>query len=149
MVWDGEIAGLERGAKAAGNRYWDILLLKDSRAAIQATQNAGIRRKARTRALAALGSEISTRQALYGCGNVKLGWVISHIGIVGNEEADAMAKMGAEKESGGEITEGEIRQRQKEMRKKMRERQEFLCIIKWDRKSATTYTYLRCKKGNL
>ena len=111
-VWDGEIAGLERGAKAAGNRDWDILLLTDSRAAIQATKNAGTCRKAGTRALVALGSEISNWQALYGYGNVKIGWVKSHIGIAGNEEADAMAKMGSEKESGGEIIEGGIRQRQ-------------------------------------
>ena len=148
-VWDGEIAGLERGIKAAGNRDWDILLLTDSKAAIQATKNAGIRGKARTRALAALGNEINKRQALYGRGNVKIGWVKSHIGIAGNEEADAMAKMGAEKESGGEITEGGIRQRQKEIRKRTRESPEFLCIAKWDRKSATTYTHLRCNKGNL
>ena len=73
----------------------------------------------------------------------------SHIGIAGNEEADAMAKMGAEKESGGQITEGGIRQRQKEIRKKMRESLEFICVVKWDRKSATTYTHLRCNKGNL
>ena len=53
-VWDGEIAGLERGTKAAGNRDWDILLLTYSRAAIQATKNAVIRGKARTRALAGL-----------------------------------------------------------------------------------------------
>ena len=64
-VWDGEIAGLERGIKAAGNRDWDILLLTDSKAAIEATKNAGIRGKARTRALAALGNEINKRQACF------------------------------------------------------------------------------------
>ena len=73
----------------------------------------------------------------------------SYIGIAGNEEADAMPKMGAETESGGEIPEGGIRQRQKEIRKKMRESPEFICVVKWDRKSATTYTHLRCNKGNL
>ena len=72
-VWDGEITGLERGTKAAGNRDWDILLLTHSRAAIQATKNAGTRGKARTRALAALGNAISKRQALYGSGNVRIG----------------------------------------------------------------------------
>ena len=60
-----------------------------------------------------------------------------------------MAMMGAEKESGGEIREGGIRQRQKEVRTIMRESPEFLCIVKWDRKSATTYMHLRCNKGNL
>ena len=141
-VWDGEITGLERGTKAAGNTDWDILLLTDSRAAIQATKNPGTLRKARTRALAASGNQITTRQALYGSGNVKIGWVESHIAIAGNEEADAMVKMGAEKDSGEEITEGGIRQRQKEIRKKTRESPEFLYIVKWDRRSATTYTHL-------
>ena len=47
-VWNGEIVGLERGTKAAGNRDLDILLLTDSRAAIQGTKNAGTREKART-----------------------------------------------------------------------------------------------------
>ena len=148
-VWDGEIVGLERGTRAAGNRDWDILLVTDSRAAIQATKNAGTRGKARTRALVALGNEISKRQALYSSGNVRIAWVKSHIGIAGNDEADAMAKVGAEKESGGEITEGGIRQRQKEIRKKIRETPKFICIVKWDRKSATTYTHLKCRKGNL
>ena len=119
--WDGEIAGLERGAKAAGNRHWDILLLRDSGAAIQATKNTGTRGKTRTRALAALGNKISKRQALYGSGHINIGWVNSHIGIVGKEEADAMAKIGAEKDSVGEITERGIRQRQKEIGKITRE----------------------------
>ena len=60
-----------------------------------------------------------------------------------------MPKMGAETESGGEITEGGIRQRQKEIRKKMRESPKFICVVKWDRKSATTYTHITCNKGNL
>ena len=53
-VWDGEIAGLERVTNGAGNRDWDILLLTDSRAAIQETKNVGTHGKARTRALAGL-----------------------------------------------------------------------------------------------
>ena len=67
--------------------------------------------------MAALGNEISTRQALYSSRNFKIGWVKSHIGIAGNKEADAMSNIGAEKESGGEITEGGIRQRQNGIRK--------------------------------
>ena len=116
-VWDGEIAGLERGTKAAGNRDWNILLLRESKAVMPATTHAGIHGKAITRAMAALGNEISTRQALYSSGNFKIGWVKSHIGIAGNKEADAMSNIGAEKESGGEIPEGGIRQRQKGIRK--------------------------------
>lgn len=57
--------------------------------------------------------------------------------------------MWAKKEPEGEITEGGITQRQKEIKKKSRESQGFLCVSKWDRKSATPYTHLRCNKGNL
>ena len=67
---------------------------------------------------------------MYSSGNVKIGWVKSYIGIAGNEEANAIAKMGAVKDSGGEITEGGIRQRQKEIRKITRESPEFLYIVK-------------------
>ena len=60
-----------------------------------------------------------------------------------------MAKIGAEKDSKGEIIKGGIRQRRKGIRKKTRESSEFLCIVKWDSKSATTYTDRRCDKHNL
>ena len=80
---------------------------------------------------------------------MKIGWVETHIGIPGDEEADAIAKMGADKDAGREITKGGIRQKQKEIRKETKESPEFLCIVKWDRRSVTTYRYLRCNKGNL
>ena len=73
----------------------------------------------------------------------------SYVGIADNEEANAMAKIGAEKDSGGEIIKGGIRQRRKGIRKKTRESSEFLCIVKWDSKSATTYIDLQCNKQNL
>ena len=129
-VCDSEIAGLERETKAAGNRDWDILLLTDTRAAIQATKNAGTNGKAITRELPGLGNEISKRQALYSSGNGKIGWGKSYIGIAGNKEANAIAKMGAVKDSRGEITEGGIRQMQKEIRKITRESPGFLYLVK-------------------
>ena len=85
--WDGEIAGLQqgikavtikkkkkkkKGIKAVRNREWDIILLTDSKVAIQATNNVGIRGKARIKALALLGTEINKRQARYSRENVKI-----------------------------------------------------------------------------
>ena len=116
-VWDGEIAGLEKGILAAANSDWKILLLSDSKAAIQAIKNAGVTGRARTQALARLGQEIKDRENSYGVDNTLIVWVKSHIGIKVNEEADEMAKFGSMKEKGGEITAGGIGQASKEKRK--------------------------------
>ena len=55
-VWDGEVAGLQRGLMAAGE-HSQVLLLADLKAAIQAVLKAGKTGKARTRALGILGKE--------------------------------------------------------------------------------------------
>ena len=147
-VWDGEIAGLERGLRTAGDAD-QVLLLADSKAAIRAVVAAGETGKARTRALGALGGEIKRRKDLYGDRAVRLGWLKSHIGIAGNEGADEMAKLGATKESGGGITEGGVHQRLQAIRKENRAGKDFLCVAGWDRHMATTYSHLRTNKGNL
>ena len=54
-VWDGEITGMKLGLRAAGNTEEKVIILSDSKAAIQAVINAGRRAKARTRDLAHLG----------------------------------------------------------------------------------------------
>ena len=54
-VWDGEITGMKMGLSAAGNAEEKVIILCDSKAAIQAVINAGRRGKARTRDLAHLG----------------------------------------------------------------------------------------------
>ena len=40
-VWDGEITGMKMGLKAAGNTNEKVIILSDSKAAIQAVINAG------------------------------------------------------------------------------------------------------------
>ena len=108
-VGDGEITGMKLGLRAAGNTEEKIIILSDSKAAIQAVINAGRRGKARTRDLAHLGQQIPRRQDLYGLDNVAVGWVKAHVGIEGNERADEMAKMGAAKEGRDHVTEGGLR----------------------------------------
>ena len=147
-VWDGEIAGLERGLKAAGEQP-KVLLLADSKAAIQAVNSAGKTGKARTRALAALGKEIYRRLEAYGQGAVAIGWVKSHIGVEGNEKADEAAKLGASKDTGGEVTEGGVTQAMRELRKENRRADGILCVADWDRHAATTYSHLRTGKRDL
>ena len=67
----------------------NIMILADSQAAIAAIKKAGKTGKARTRDLAAIVKGIRARK-----GRTRLGWVKSHIGIEGNEQADHLAKKG-------------------------------------------------------
>ena len=60
-----------------------------------------------------------------------------------------MAKSGTEKDTGGEITEGGLTQRNREVRKGNRIRTGNKCVTEWDRRTATTYTHLRTNRGNL
>ena len=124
-------------------------MLADSKAVIMAVVSAGRIGKARTRALGALGTEIKWRKELYGREAVRIGWVKSHVGIPGNEQADAMAKLGTAKEYGGEIMEGGVRQRLRATKKEDRSDDCYLCVAGWDRHVVTTYSHLRTNKGNL
>ena len=148
-VWDGEVTSMKMGLKAAGNIDDKVVILSDSKVAIQAVINAGRRGKARTRDLAQLGNEIRSRQSLYGPDNVTVGWVKAHVCIEGNERADEMAKMGAAKEGRNHVTEGGLRQWEKARRRDNRVKNGHLDATKWDRHTASTYTQLRTKRGNL
>ena len=59
-VWDGEVAGLERGLVSSGE-HPRVVLLSDSKAALQAVRKAGRTGKARTRRLGTLMTEIKRR----------------------------------------------------------------------------------------
>ena len=50
---------MERGLKAAANYEGKVIILSDSKAAIQATKNAGKSSKARTRSMYQLSTTIS------------------------------------------------------------------------------------------
>jgi ribonuclease HI len=108
-VWDGEVAGLRGALTHAPAKK--ILILSDSQAAIAATKQAGRTGKARTYNLRWVASEIGSRKEELGEDAVTLGWVKAHVGIYGNEEADRLAKEGAEKTPNTtRITEGGLKQ---------------------------------------
>ena len=121
-VWDVEITGMKMGLKAAGNIENKVIILSDSKAAIQVVINAGRRGKARTRELVQLEGKIRDQRDLYGQDNVNIGWVKVHIGIEGDQRADEMAKMGAAKEGRNHVTEGGLRQWEKAERRNNRVR---------------------------
>ena len=119
-VWDGEITGMRMGLRAAGNTEEKVIILSDSKAAIQAVINAGQRGTERTRDLAHLRQQILNRQDLYGQDNVAVGWVKAHVGIEGKERADEMAKMCVVKEERDHVTEGGLQQWEKGKRRENR-----------------------------
>ena len=92
-VWDGEVAGM---ARSLAKVRWEksILIPADSKAAITAVRKAGRTGKARSRHLQRVVNTIA--EVREGEGEVKLGWVKAHIGVLGNEAADVVAKKAAE-----------------------------------------------------
>ena len=80
-VWDGEISGM-LGAIETFEKGERILLLADSKAAINAIKKAGKTGKARTTDLKYLIEAIDNRNRIQGEDEaVAVGWVKSHIGI--------------------------------------------------------------------
>ena len=90
-MWDEDVAGMAEGL-ASTQREKEILILADSKAAIAAVRKAGRTGKARSSHLKTVVDEIGVR----GPGMVKLGWVKAHMGILGNEAVDVLAKNAAE-----------------------------------------------------
>ena len=127
-----------------------ILILADSKAATAAVRKAGRTGKARSSHLKKVVDEIGAR----GPGMVKLGWVKSHMGILGNGAADVLAKDAAagmppddhEKRMSG----GGIRQWEKQRKRGYLEEGEEAVIgraMRWRRKALTNYYRLRGGKG--
>ena len=131
---------MKMGLRAAGNTDNKVIILSDSKAAIQAFINAGRRGEAWTKDQVQLGNDICNGQDQYGSDNVTVGWVKAHVGIEGNERADEMAKKGAAKEGRNHVTEGGLRQWEKARRRDNRVKGRHLDMTKWDRHTASTYT---------
>ena len=137
-VWDGEIAGIEGALKMVGRE--PVLVLADSRVALQAIKVAGTRGKARTRGLAEVVRRISEIEEEYGEKSVSLPWVKAHVGIGGNEEADAEAKEAARVGGGRAVTEGGILAWVKELGKEERVVQGFEVgrVVRWKSRYAVS-----------
>ena len=129
-----------------------VLLLTDSRAAIQAVQKAGKRGVARTRGLAEVVRRLAAIDEEHGGGSAILSWVKAHVGIAGNERADEQAKLAAGGRSGTAVTEEGIRAECKERRRQERVVRGFGSgrVVRWSSRYATTaFSQLRKNKGLL
>ena len=149
-VWDGEVAGLEGALRMVS--CTPVLLLTDSRAAIQAVQKAGRRGVARTRGLAEVVRRLAAIDEENGGGSAILGWVKAHIGISGNEREDGQVKLAAGGRGGMAVTEGGIRAECRERRQKERVVSGFGSgrVVRWtSRYAITAFSQLRTNKGLL
>ena len=89
-VWDAEIAGIE-GALAMVGKV-PVLILADSKAALQVIKVAVAREKSWTKGLMEVVRLISEIESECGEKSVTLAWVKAHVRMGGNKEADAAAK---------------------------------------------------------
>ena len=116
IVWDGEVCGV-RGAFEHAPSESDVLILSNSQAAIAAVKEAGHTGKARTCDLKIVMEGIRERQSRLDPNAISLEWVKAHNELLGNEEADRLAKVATNLyPEDPQITEGGLKQAWKRMR---------------------------------
>ena len=146
-VWDGEIAGMRLALESLP--VAPLLVLSDSRAALAAVRNTvsiGVARTAELRRVVDLVGE----WALAGA-ELHFEWVKAHVGVQGNERADALAKAGCEKDGPAWVTEGGVRALCKRLRSNERSVAGLGAgtVSGWDCRAVSRYTQLRTGKGDL
>ena len=92
VVWDGEVAGVSAALRMLPDE--DALVLSDSTAALASISAAGQAGKAQSRDLHEVLDMVGDRNAR-GL-KTRFGWCKAHVGIEGNERADAYVKAGCE-----------------------------------------------------
>ena len=104
-MWDGEVAGMRLALESLP--VVPLLVLSDSRAApaaVRSAASAGVARTADLRKVVDLVGE----WALEGV-SIRFSWVKAHVGVLGNERADALAKAGCTERGSAKATEGGVR----------------------------------------
>ena len=146
-VWDGEIAGMRLALESLP--VAPLLILSDLKAALAAVRNAASTGEARTADLMRV-VDLVGEWALAGA-ELRFGWVKAHVGVPGNERADAQAKAGCEKDGPELVTEGGVRALWKRLRSGERSVAGLGAgrVSGWGRRALSRYAQLRTGKGDL
>ena len=146
-VWDGEIAGIRLALESLP--VAPLLVLSDSRAALAAVRNAASSGEARTADLRRVVNLVG--EWVFAGAELRFGWVKAHVGVQGNERADALAKAGCEKDGLARVTEGGVRALWKRLRGSERSVAGLGAgrVPRWDHRAVSRYAQLRTRKGDL
>ena len=118
-------------------------MLSDSRAALMAINCAAGLGRGRTRELMEVVDGVG-RRSLLGL-STRFGWVKAHVGITGNELADAMAEAGCRESLFPQVTEGGVRAMWKDIRSRERAKVGLgaRMVVRWNRRAVLRYTKLQ------
>ena len=146
-VWDGEIGGMRLALESLP--VTPLLVLSDSKAALAAVRNAALAGMARTADLRKVVDLVGS-WTVAGTDH-RFGWVKAHVGVWGNERADALAKAGCAGGGPMRATEGGVRALWKRLRAGERSVAGFGAgrVSGWDRRAVSRYAQLRTGKGDL
>ena len=123
-----------------------VLILADSSAAIAAVKKAGRTVEARSRHLQKIVNEVA--EIREEGGEVKIGWVKAHMGILGNEVTDVLAKNAPKNYPRTVMKNGCLGGiRQWARRRKTKYVENIRRAMGWRRKAGTNYCRLRGGKG--
>ena len=146
-VRDGEVAGIRQTLRMAPDV--DVLVLSDSTAALRAIKRAADKGRGRSRDLVEVVDEVG-RRIMKGL-STQFGWVKAHVGVVGNERADLMAKAGCRESLLPQVTEGGVRAYWKDVRSRERAQRGLGSgwVVRWNRRAVLRYTHLRVGRGDV
>ena len=132
-MWDGEVAGIRQAPRIAPE--FDISVLSDSTAALQAVKHAARDGRGRSRDLVEVVEEVGRRRRM-GL-STWFGWVKAHVGIDRNERADLMAMTGCRESLLSQVTAGGVRANWKEVCGRGRAQQGLGSgrVVRWNRRA--------------
>lgn len=146
-IWDREVVGIGQALRMAPGV--GTLVMTDLIASLLAIGRSASSGRGCTRELVEVVDEVGRRSQL-GL-NTQFGWVKAHVGVVGNDHEDQIAKAGGWQTLLPQMMKGAVRWRCKAIRRKdgvvsgLGTGQ----VVRWHRRAVLRYTQLRVGKGDV